>query len=1060
VLQKIVAFAVRAPYMVFMATLVLVGIGVAAYAHLDVEAYPNPVPPLVEVLAQPPGWSAEETERYVTVPLEMSLAGMPNLEHVRSQSVFGLSDVKCYFAWGTSYEGARQEVLNRLHLANLPDGVSPDISPWNAIGEVFRYTLVGDGYELRDLKTAEDWVLERQFKTVPGIIDVVSFGGFTKQYHVNVDPYRLRGQGVQLPQVEAAIAAANVNVGGQRLQLGEQSLDIRALGLINEVRDIDDIVVASRGGTPIRVRDVGQASIGSAVRLGIVGKDDDDDVVQGTVLMRYGGRTGPTLTQLHKKLHDIDEQRLLPPGVQIKPYYDRERLVEVTTHTVNENLLVGMVLVTAILLVFLGNGRAAVITAMNIPLALLIAFCGMVVTGTPANLISLGAVDFGIVVDSSVIMMENIFRHLGHGGKGSTATRVLASVKEVAGPMLFSTSVIAVAFLPLFTISGVAGVIFSPLASTYAFSIGGAFVLALTLTPALASKVMPAEAEEREGRVMTFVQALYARPVRFAARKPLMTMGAAVAVMVLGLAAYPFLGGEFMPKLEEGNFWIRATLPTGISLDKSREMADGMRRVLRGCTEDKTIPCDGAHQKVPEITTVISQTGRPDDGTDIASFSNIELLAPLEPKEKWRRGVTKASLTADLQQALQGAFPGVNFNFSQAISDNVEEALSGVKGENSIKVTGPDIRANESTADKIYGILRAVPGVEDLGLLRSLGQPAVKIVVDRQACSRYGINTGDVEAIIEAAIGGKTITHVYEGERQFDLVVRFLEPYRNSIRALNEVPIPSSDGSQQVPLGQLASISTEDGASLIYREDGQRYTPIKFSVRGRDLKSTILDAQARIKKAIKLPYDMRLQWAGQLSQMNDAIARLLWTVPITLLLIGILVFAAVRNWIDALVVFLSIPLACAGGVIALAATRTTFSISAAMGFISIFGIAIQDAILVVSYFQALRRNGRPLAEAAHEAAEKRFRPSLMTTLVATLGLLPAALSTGIGSETQKPLAIVVIGGSLIVALTSRITKPAMLVVLHAQFGIDAGVDEDQAAEREAQRSSVTPMPQG
>jgi len=542
---------------------------------------------------------------------------------------------------------------------------------------------------------------------------------------------------------------------------------------------------------------------------------------------------------------------------------------------------------------------------------------------------------------------------------------------------------------------------------------------------------------------MRFVHHLYSGPVKFAVKKPQLTVGFAVLVMLVGLGSYPLLGGEFMPKLEEGNFWIRATLPTGISLEKSREMADGMRRVLRGCTEDKKVPCDAAHQTVPEITTVVSQTGRPDDGTDISSFSNIELLAPLQPKEKWRHGVTKPSLTVDLQNALQSAFPGVGFNFSQAISDNVEEALSGVKGENSIKVTGPDIRANQTTAEKIYDILKGIPGVQDLGLLKSLGQPAVKIVVDRQACSRYGINTGDVEAIIEAAIGGKAVTQVYEGERQFDLVVRFLEPYRNSLRALQEVPIPSADGAQQVPLGQLATITTEDGASLVYREDGHRYTPIKFSVRGRDLKSTILDAQKQIAAQIKLPYDMHLQWAGQLSQMDDAMSRLMYTVPITLIIIGVLVFAAVKNWIDALVVFLSIPLACAGGVVALAATGTIFSISAAMGFISIFGIAIQDAILVVSYFQALRRNGHSLATAAHEAAEKRFRPSLMTTLVATLGLLPAALSTGIGSETQKPLAIVVIGGSLIVALTSRITKPAMLITLHERFGIEAGVDEDQ-----------------
>jgi cobalt-zinc-cadmium resistance protein CzcA len=1029
-IQRIVDVAIRVPWLIFLLASAIVIAGLVSYRKLDIEAYPNPVPPLVEVITQPNGWSAEEVERYVTVPLEVGLSGMPGLDHVRSQSIFGLSDVKCYFNWGTSYEQARQEVINRLQFVQLPTGMQAQISPWNAIGEIFRYQLKGKGYSLKDLKTAQDWILERQFKQVPGVVDVVSFGGETKEYHVDVDPYRLRGQGTNLSQLTAAISNANANVGGQRLTIGQQSYNVRGIGLLRGTRDIDDVVVTEQKGTPIRVRDVAQSEVGNAPRLGIVGHDDEPDVVQGIVLMRYGGETLPTLEGVHKKLDEIREFHLLPPGMEVVPYYDRGKLVKVTTHTVLENLVVGMILVTVVLIIFLGHSRAALITALNIPLALLIAFCGMVITGTPANLISLGAVDFGIVVDSTVIMTENVFRHLGSHGRGSMGQRIVAAAKEVGGPMTFSTIIIGVAFLPLFTMTGVSGVIFSPMAHTYAFAIGGAIVLALTLTPALLSKLIPVDTEEKESSIMRILHRVYDPVFNFALRRPKTMM--ALALIPIGLcgALYPLLGGEFMPKLEEGNFWIRATLPTSISLEESAKYVGRMRNVLRGCPTDTEAACDAKQRKYPEVETVVSQLGRPDDGTDVSGFYNIELFAPLLPFDKWPKGVTKETLTDQIAKELEEQFPGVIFNFSQMISDNVEEALSGVKGENSVKVIGPDLKTNEAKADAIADAMEKVDGVRDLGVFRSLGQPNIKITVDRAAASRYGMNSGDIDAVIQAAIGGQTVTQVYEGEKHFDLVVRWLEPYRNSIEAIRQITVAGPDGTQ-IPLGQLASITKEEGPSVIFREDGHRYSPVKFSVRGRDLKSTVSEAQQKIASAVHLPYDIHLEWAGQMNELKDAMGRLSVIIPLTFALIAILVYGAVRTWVDTLIVFISILVACTGGVLALLIAQINFSVSAAMGFISIFGIAIQGAILVVSYFQRLREHqGLSIEEAARQAAEKRFRPVLMTTLVATLGLTPAALSNGIGSQTQKPLAVVVIGGSLILALLTRVLQPPLLVVAH------------------------------
>jgi cobalt-zinc-cadmium resistance protein CzcA len=1028
-IQKLVQLALSTRAVVFLAALGLVVGGLSAYKQLPIEAYPNPVPPLVEIITQPNGWSAEEVERYVTVPLEIGLSGMKELDHVRSQSLFGLSDVKCYFKWGISYADARQEVLNRLQFIQLPAGVKADISPWNAIGEVFRYQLRGKGYSLKDLKTAEDWVLERQFKQVPGVIDVVSFGGETKQYQVDVDPQRLRAHGLTLSQVMSAIQAGNQNVGGQRLTIGEQSFNIRGIGLVRNVHDIEDIVVAAPKATPIRVRDVAVVEVGFAPRLGIVGHDDEPDVVQGIVLMRYGGETHRTLEGIYKRLEIIRENHLLPPGMEIEPYYDRGKLVAVTTHTVTENLFVGMGLVTIVLFLFLGNVRASLITALNIPLALLIAFCGLVATSTPANLISLGAVDFGIVVDSTVIMMENIFGNLGRHGKGTIFDRILRSASEVGGPMLFSSLIIAVAFLPLFTMSGVSGVIFSPMAITYAFAIGGAIVLALTLTPVLSSVFMRADMEEKESFVMRLLERAYRPLFRAVLARPRAAVALSLLPIVVCGFCLRFLGGEFMPKLEEGNLWIRATLPTSISLEKSASLVGRMRDILRGCPKDKAEPCTDQNRKHTEVQTVVSQLGRPDDGTDPSGFYNIELFAPLKPFDQWPRGMTKDKLTDELSAELEGAFPGVTFGFSQMISDNVEEAMSGIKGENSIKVIGPDLRVNEQKAQEIVDVMGSVGGVKDLAMFHTLGQPNVKIAIDRGACARSGLNTGDVDAVIQAAIGGQAVTQVYEGEKFFDLTVRWMAHHRDSIDAIRRILVSAPDGSQ-IPLGQLATITKEEGPALIYREDGSRYAPVKFSVRDRDLVSTITEAKKKIAEKVRLPYDTHLEWAGQINEYGEAMGRFLIIVPVTLLLIGLLVYSAVKNGLDTLIVLLSIPVACTGGVFALLASGINFSVSAAMGFVSIFGIAIQDAILVVTYFQRLRDEGLSIPEAAKEAAEKRLRPVLMTTLVATLGLLPAAISNGIGSQTQKPLALVVIGGSLILAVLNRAMQPPLLLLIH------------------------------
>jgi heavy metal efflux system protein len=1053
-IQKLVAASLRLSTIIVVLALALVVLGLLAYRRLDVEAYPNPVAPMVEIITQPSGLSAEEVERYVTIPLEVGLSGIVDLDHIRSQSLFGLSDVKVYFDWSPDYYTAQQRVLNRLSFVNLPGSLTPQLSPWNAIGELYRYQLVGPGYSLEELKTAQDWVMEKQWRQVPGVIDVVSFGGLTRQYQVELDPFRLKGEGVTLTQVITAIGNANQNVGGGTLTVGSQAFNVRGTGLIRSLRDIQEITVSEKNGTPVRVGDLARVQVGAAPRLGIVGRDDQPDIVQGTVLMRYGGESLSTLKGIHERVERIRALHLLPPGMEIVTYYDRTRLVQITTHTVLENLLLGMVLVSLVLWAFLGHVRAALITAINIPLALLVAFIGMVASGTPANLISLGAVDFGIVVDSTVIMVENIFRRLSQPIAGlDRAGNIAAAAGEISSPLFFSTLIIAVAFVPLFTLNGVAGVIFAPMAHTYAFAIGGALCLALTLTPVLAMRFLRvastrhlAEEEAHSNWLMRFFDRVYQPLFAFAIRRKGWAVALAVVPVVLAAALSPILGREFMPKLEEGNFWIRASLPVSVSLDESARAVGKMRQLVLGCTNDE--PCTPEHRRRPEIETVVSQLGRPDDGTDPVGFYNIELFAPLAPAAKWRSGMTKDKLTEEMAGALRAAFPGVVFNFSQVIADNVEEAMSGVKGENTIKVVGPDIKVDEQKAQEIFQLMRGIRGVQDLGIFRSLGQPNVRITPDRAACGRYGINAGDVGAVVQAAIGGQAVTQVYEGERHFDLTVRWRPEDRKDLAAMRDIPVPTPDGTT-VPLGMVAKVTEEEGPSLIYREDQQRYVPVKFSVRGRDLASTIEETRAAIERDVRLPYDTHLEWAGEINELKETNARLLLIIPLTVLLIAFLVFTSVKSWVDTLIVLAGLPVAISGGVLALLVTGTNFSISAAMGFISIFGIAVQDALIVVTYAQRLWAEGHSVEEGALLAAERRLRPVLMTTSVAMLGLTPAALSHGIGSETQRPLAIVVIGGALILAVVPRLLQPALLVLAHRR---------KQRAPKESPALEPAPVP--
>jgi len=1001
------------------AALALLIVGIYSFSELDIEAYPDPVQPMVEVQAQPAGLSAEEVEKLVTVPLEVGLSGMRDLEALRSISLFGLSDVRCYFSWDSDYYTDRTETINRLGFITLPSGVSSVISPENPIGEIYRYTVESPDHNLLRQKEIEDWVLEKQLKTVDGVIDVAGFGGLTKEYHVDVDPQRLNYYGISLSSLTAAIANSNINVGGNYINVGEQAYDVRGLGLIESLANIRDVVLNINKSTPIRVSNVAEVEVGYAPRLGIVGMNRRDEVVTGIVLMRKYGNTLKTLKGVEAKVISLNTSGILPTGYQVVPYYDRTTLVKSTLRTVIENLTVGLALVFLVLIFFLGNLRAAIIAAINIPLALLAAFTLIHLSDTPANLISLGAIDFGIIIDSTVIVVENIFRHLtsGEAPHESTQSSILRAAQEVGGPMFFSTLIFLIAFLPLFTMRGVEGAIFSPMSHTYAYALGAAIILAVTLSPVLTSFLLTKQVSESHNFVWEWIRLFYHGLFLRVIRWPRLTLAAIVIAIVTVFSLFPLLGGEFLPKLEEGNIWARATMPLTISLDHGAKLANRMRAVFLS---------------FPEVTDVVSQTGRPDDATETTGFFNVELSVDLRPQEQWPHGLTKEELVHQMDSRLTQALPGVSFGYSQNIEDNVNEALSGVKGSNSVKVFGPDLDTDENIANRVVATMNRVRGITDTAVYRSLGQPNLMIKPDRTACSRYGLNVGDVGAVVQAAIGGQAVTQVLEGDRRFDLVVRWLPRYRESLDAIKQIRVNLPNGGF-VPLAQISSISLGEGASFVYRENLERYVPIRFATRGRDLRSTVDDAKATVKREITLPEGVHLEWAGEYGELQQANRRLMIVVPFALVLIAGVLYGATNSLIDTFVIMAQIPVACLGGVLGLFLTGTPFSISAAVGFISIFGIATMDGILLSFYIRQLWNEGHAFVESIVMGSDRRLRATMMTDLVDALGLLPAAVSTRVGAQTQRPLAIVVIGGALSIMLLTRVLQPVLIYLCHRRL---------------------------
>ena len=989
--------------------------GLYSFHLLDIIAYPDPSPPMVELITQNPGWSAEEIERQITIPMEVALTGMPGLTDIRSLSIFGLSDIKVYFDFGTDIFRDRQEVLNRVASVEFPPGVQPALSPWWAIAEIYRYELTGEpGVSLTELKTVQDWEVRRGFRRIPGVIDVTAFGGTTKEYHVDIDPGRLISYGVNLSQAMTSLQHSNANVGGNYLALGAQNYNVRGVGLINGIEDIENVMVAQKDGTPIYVKTLGNVNVGSRIRLGKVGIDDRDDVVEGVVLLQRGYKAMPVLDKVREKVDELNTWKL-PSGIKIRTFYDRTSLINTTVETVTDILLSGMVLVFVLLYVFLGNFRAAGIVALTIPLSLLFTFAMMVLIGQSANLISLGAIDFGIIVDATLIMVESIFFHLAHAKTPGLTVhqQIVRAARQVGQPIFYSTAIIVVAFIPLFTMTGVPGKIFAPMSITYGFALLGALLMAFTLAPVLCSFLLTGPISEDDTFLVKPLRKMYQRTLDWALDHRQVVVALAAVLLMVALVALQFLGGEFMPALEEGNLWVRATMPVDISFDQAARLATDIRGMFR---------------QSPEVTTVVSQLGRPDDGTDPTSFFNAEFLANLKPQAEWRRGLSKDDLVAEIEERLK-TIPGVIFNFSQVIQDNVEEAMSGVKGENSIKLFGADLKTMETLAGQIEKQMHQIHGVKDLGIFRLLGQPNLLIKVDRQASARYGLQVSDVNAVVQAAIGGQAVTQVYEGERLFDLVVRFLPEYRQDVEAISNILVSTPDGAR-IPLKQLATIATQTGAFIIYRENNERYIPIKFSVRDRDLESTVEEAQALLAKTITLPERYRMEWAGQYDQLKDEQKRLAKIVPVSLLLILFLLYITFDSLKNALLVLSAVPFALIGGVIALVATHTNFSISAAVGIISTLGVAILGGVLLISRIEDGRQAGLNLREAIMQAAAVQMRPILMATVGAAIGLLPAALATGIGSQAQKPLARVVVGGMLTAAFLILVVLPVLYELVH------------------------------
>src|SRR5712672_1143015 len=1031
-MDRLVALAVDRRYlMVGMFVAVFIG-GLIAFRQLNIEAYPDPTPPMVDIVTQSPGLSSEEIERYITIPIETQVAGIKNVRTIRTISLYGLSDVKLQFSFDYTYDEALQQVLNRLaQLAPLPGNVQPGISPLSPIGEIYRYRLKGPpNYSVLDLKTLQDWVLQRRFRAVPGVIDVTGWGGKTKTYEVNIDLNKLNANGLSLSQVLQVLNNSNINVGGNTVDIGPQSAVVRGVGLIRSIDDLASTMVSQSGGNPVLVKDIATVTIGEKPRLGIAGLDQDDDIVQGIVLMRRGEQSSPTILRVEQLVASINNSSILPPGVRIERIYDRKDLIDITTATVLHNMVLGMLLIVLLQWIFLGDLRSALIVGATIPFALFFAVIILVLRGESANLLSVGAIDFGLIVEATVIMVEAIFRRLSQTTALSEAEQshisfdttmgmkshaILSAAADVSRSIFFAAAII-VAFLPLFTLSGVEGNIFGPMARTYAYALAGGLLATFTVTPALSAIILPSHMRETETRIMAFLHRLYVPVLNWAVDNRGLVMAGAAGLVVMTVVFGRLLGLEFLPKLEEGNLWIRATLPPTISLQEGNAYVNEMRKMIRGR---------------PEVEAVVSQHGRPDDGTDAAGLFNAEFFAPLKPVNEWPGTHDKEELTGQLLAQLQDKFPGVEFNFSQYLQDNVSEAVSGVKGENSIKLYGNDLQAVSDTANKIKSVLSTVQGITDLAVFTSLGQPTIQIDIDRARAARYGLAPGDINATIKVAVGGDSAGDLYEpgSDRHFPIIVRLAPEYRKSAEAIQNLRIGvAGQGGviTQIPLSEVASINLISGAAYIYREGQERYLPIKFSVRNRDLGSAVQEAQDKVAAQVQLPPGSRVEWVGEFGNLQDAIKRLSIVVPISLALIAVLLWFNFGSMIDTLLAMSVIPMAIFGGVLGLLISGIPFSVSAAIGFIALFGIAVMDGIIILSQYNQLIDEGLDRMRAVIRTGELQLRPVLMTCVVAGVGLLPAALSQGIGSQVQKPLAVVVVTGMMLAPLVILVTLPVLI----------------------------------
>ena len=1026
-IRALVDFALNSRFIILTAGVLLLIWGAVAFHNLPVEAYPDVANNYVQIITQWPGRAAEEVEQQVTIPIEIQMNGIPHLVHLRSVSLFGLSSLMLIFDDESSNDWNRQKVLERLSQVTLPQNLQPQMgTDWSPVGQIYWYTLKSTNpqYDLMELKTLEDWVLEKQFKSVPNVVDVVSFGGATREYQVRVDPNKLVAYGLNISQVEQQLANNNVNAGGGFVETGSQQINVRAIGLYSNVQDIEHTVLKTQNGTPLLVKNIAHVTQGPKIRLGQIGKAihradgsvlDNGDVIEGIVLLRKGANADETLGAIHKKVKELNG-RLLPPGVKILPFLDRSDLVDLTTHTVLHNLTAGILLVSVILFLFLGNVRGAVIVALTIPFSLLFAAICLDLNKIPANLLSLGALDFGMVVDGSIVIIENIVRHFSlPANAGKTAMqRIHDAVTEVIRPVFYARAIVITAYLPIFTLQSVEGRLFKPMAWTVSFALLGALVFSLLIAPVLASFQFRDGVGEWRNPVMQYLTERYRAIVRRVIKHRQATVGAGALALVaaIALTVSGVIGSEFLPHLDEGAIWARGTLAPSTGPTEGTRVMDESRLILAS---------------FPEVNQIVSQVGRPDDGTDTTGFFNTEYFVDLKPKERWRPifGEDKDRLIGAMDRELS-RIPGVLWNFSQPIEDNMEEAVSGVKGELAIKMYGEDLKVLEEKGDEVVEVMRHIEGIEDLGLFRVLGQPNLNITVDRQQAARHGISVADVQDAVETAVGGKAVSQVLRGEQRYDLVVRYQAPYRDTKEAIENIRLLSPSG-ERVSLAQLCEVEVRDGASEIYREANSRYVAIKYSVRGRDLGSTVEEAMKKIGARVKLPPGYHLDWAGEYESQKRSSRRLLFILPITVLVIFIILYGMFRAVKWALLILGVVSLAPIGGLLALLITGTHFSVSSGVGFLALFGVSVQTGVIMVEYINQLRARGHSIEDSAIEGAVLRLRPIMMTMLVATFGLVPAAMSHAIGSDSQRPFAIVIVGGLVAALAMSLVLLPTLYV---------------------------------